>query len=282
MAPSFPPLAEQVEVHPNPLGWGSAFPLAVLRRVAADAAPRRSVVHANSFGCVNLLTRGEVRCAEGALPAAFVNGPFSAPLETIARGPLISLSLVVQPWAFEPLFDMPAAALTNRLCAASGLAAPSLRAICDAGAALCEGRLDASGYWSALAPLAAGLRPPDLQVRVLREAGVEAAARAAGCSARQYRRRFARHMGLAPALWLRITRWEAALLALGHGGAAAGLAGLSAERGYADQAHLTRETRGFARNTPSHLRRALQAGGGPWSLRPASVRIVQDGIAPAA
>lgn len=277
-----PPGAEQVEVLASPLGPASAFPFAVLRTLPEGAPPLRVLVHSNSFGCFNLLAQGEVRAAEGLLPGQFLTGPFSTPLATVARGPLVSLSLVVQPWALEPLFGVAAAALTNRLRAVSGPAAPALPALRAAGAALCEGGLDAARFWSALAPLAADLRPPDLHLQVLRGCGVEAAARAAGCSARHYRRRFAHAMGLAPAVWLRITRWEAALLALGSGEAAEGLAALSADRGYADQAHLTRETRAFVRDTPSHLRRALRAGGGPWSLRPAAVRFVQDGREPAA
>ncbi len=46
--------------------------------------------------------------------------------------------------------------------------------------------------------------------------------------------------------------------------------------GYADQAHLTRETGAIASRSPAQLRRALERGEGHWSLQPARVRNLQD------
>ena len=63
-------------------------------------------------------------------------------------------------------------------------------------------------------------------------------------------------------------------------GDAAGIARLAADHGYADQAHLARETRSIVTSTPARLRGALRSGEGHWSLRPARVRIVQDAKGP--
>jgi AraC-like DNA-binding protein len=104
---------------------------------------------------------------------------------------------------------------------------------------------------------------------------VAAAAAASGCSTRQYLRRFRHATGLTPATWLRIRRWETALRAMASAPHDS-MARLSLHQGYADQAHLARETRALVDETPVRLRRLLLDEAGPWSLRPAHVRFVQD------
>jgi AraC-like DNA-binding protein len=134
-----------------------------------------------------------------------------------------------------------------------------------------------SRLWSALEAHGCKVQQaqPRLALDTLLGAGVAAAAAALGCSTRQYLRRFRHAMGLSPATWLRIRRWETALRAMA-GAPHDSMAQLSLQQGFADQAHLARETRALVDETPVRLRRLLMEDAGPWSLRPARVRFVQD------
>jgi AraC-like DNA-binding protein len=85
-----------------------------------------------------------------------------------------------------------------------------------------------------------------------------AAARAAGLSERQLRRRFDAAVGYGPATLARVLRFQRFLRLAGAG--AAPLARLAADAGYADQAHLARECRRLSGLPPSAL---LAAGAGP-------------------
>lgn len=81
--------------------------------------------------------------------------------------------------------------------------------------------------------------------------GVAAAAREAGVGERLLRRRFAQHVGYGPKTLDRVLRLQRLLrLATSTDD---GLAGLAYRAGYADQAHLARETRALANATPSAL-----------------------------
>jgi AraC-like DNA-binding protein len=71
----------------------------------------------------------------------------------------------------------------------------------------------------------------------------------AGLSRRQFERRFREQVGLPPRLYARIVRFQRAFHALGHESGAE----VAARCGYADQAHLVREIRRFAGQTPGLL-----------------------------
>lgn len=272
------PARERVQVHPAPAAARPAALCAIVREVSAGDTPLASRVHANTWACVNVVVRGSVHCGDGVLPARFLTGPFSAPFPTQVEGALASLSIVLAPWLLQPLFGLPVPSMVDRLVDVKSAGSPALAALCTLAARACE-EGDLAPVWSFLAGGAAqaGAMQPPLALDVLRAEGVEAAASACGWTARHYRRRFAAAMGLAPATWIRIARWEASLLTLAQQApAAATLADLSALQGYADQAHLARDTRAFTGATPAQLRRALHAGAGHWSLQPARVRSVQD------
>jgi AraC-like DNA-binding protein len=249
----------------------------IRRRVPADGQVS-SRIHANVHACFNVVADGQVLSGEMALPARFVTGPFSRPFETTVRGPLLSVSIVFQPWLLQPLFGIPARALTDqcadldRLCLPlAGDIAASCREFAASDAAL-------EDVWRALALAAIPHAPPSLAQELLLKAGVEAAARSLNCTARQYRRRFSDRMGLPPATWARIHRWERALAAIGVSGAAsASLGRLAADAGYSDQAHMNRDVRDFSQRTPGMLRQLMLRGGADWSLQPARVRNLQDG-----
>jgi transcriptional regulator GlxA family with amidase domain len=70
-------------------------------------------------------------------------------------------------------------------------------------------------------------------------------------SERQLQRRFAERVGYGPKTFQRIARFQRALGRLGREGG--GLARTAASAGYADQAHLARETRRLAGLSPGEL-----------------------------
>ncbi len=268
--------AEHVEVHAAPPHLRAWSPCVILRRVDS-VRPVSARVHANTFACLNVVVRGTVDVGGQRPPARFVTGPLAQPRETSSRDALASASLVLEPWLVEPWLGMRVDRLSDALPPPPLLASR----VCDALAAACHdpGALDAMWLAFEAAVRASGARPPDLALEVLLAEGVEAAAAAVGCSARHYRRRFQRALGLAPAAWVRVRRWEVSLEALLAADARDALATVAAAAGYADQAHLSRETRAFVRGTPAQLRATAAAGAAAWSLAPARVRILQDGEA---
>jgi AraC-like DNA-binding protein len=88
-------------------------------------------------------------------------------------------------------------------------------------------------------------------------------ARHLGISERQLHRRSVAAVGYGPVLLRRVLRFRRVVSRIDAGGALDDLAGLAAEAGYADQAHLTRESQDLAGLPPvalARLRRAPAAG----------------------
>jgi AraC-like DNA-binding protein len=104
-------------------------------------------------------------------------------------------------------------------------------------------------------------RPPDRLVleatRLLSRpgAGAEVAAAQLGISERQLRRRCQSAVGYGPRMLNRVLRFRRFVSRIDAGGAL-DLATIAAEAGYADQAHLTRESNELAGLTPAALARA--------------------------
>jgi AraC-like DNA-binding protein len=278
---------ETVEVRLPPPSLASAIVCCIWRHVdAEDAGPVNARVQANTYACVNLVLHGRVELPAkpgGVLPFFFATGPFTRPLPTTAVGPLRSVSLVIQPWLLRSWFGWLPAELRDALqdlqVPAAGAVAASLHQILLAAAT--GGPAVAERLWGTLeATLDPAAREgPSLGLQVLLHEGVTAAARALGVGERQYERRFGLAMGLPPRTWLRIRRFESALVTLaGEDSGAAGLAQVAADAGYADQAHLTRDFRAVTGEPPARLLRQLRADRpGYWAFRPARVGIVQDG-----
>jgi AraC-like DNA-binding protein len=88
-------------------------------------------------------------------------------------------------------------------------------------------------------------------------ARVEAVARSAGVGVRSLQTRFRRAVGLTPKEFGRLVRLQATLKALDADDAS--LSDLAADRGFADQAHATRELRRATGLAPARLRAALHA-----------------------
>lgn len=77
-------------------------------------------------------------------------------------------------------------------------------------------------------------------------------------SRRHFTARFSEHIGLSPKLVARQLRFASAQALLL--GSAQSVAGIAAQLGYADQAHLTREFRAFSGETPARFRSSCNAG----------------------
>jgi AraC-like DNA-binding protein len=271
------PGQEHIEVHAAPPRLRNVAPCLVLRRIA-QREPVTATVQATTFACLNVVVHGHVEVDGQLQPSTFLAGPLARPRATRAHGLLASASLVLAPWAIEPWMGLRIDTLADRLVP-PGLTRPDANvALCDALAAACGDVRAIPGVWTAVDD-AARVRPasePRLAIEVLTADGVDAAAAAIGVSGRQYRRRFERALGLTPAAWLRVRRWEGSLQALLAPDSVAALAAVAADLGYADQAHLARDTRAFVHGTPARLRSAAAQGAAAWSLAPARVRILQD------
>ena len=84
---------------------------------------------------------------------------------------------------------------------------------------------------------------------LFRSVDLEWVARQANLSSRQFRRRCLEESGLTPKQLCRVLRFRHACQ-LARGGARVEWAGIAAEAGYFDQAHLIRDFREFAGATP--------------------------------
>jgi AraC-like DNA-binding protein len=106
--------------------------------------------------------------------------------------------------------------------------------------------------------------PPDLAVvhgaRLLASHdSVSALSDVLGLSERQLRRRFDTAVGYGPKTLHRVLRFRGVLAQLSRTGPATDLADLAIQAGYADQAHLTRETTRLAGRPPGALARTFSA-----------------------
>ena len=236
----------------------------------ADAEPVASAVPANVYACLNLVAVGQVITAQGlALPARFVTGPMSRPLLTLARAPLKSASIVLQPWLLPTLFGGKPRSWVDRCGAPDALEVtpPGLTTLLDRCAESPEALSAALAAWvDALQP--ADSDGPRLTEMLANAGTVAAAAAALRLSERQFERRFTGACGLTPRRWLTIRRYEHSLVQLAQDGQP--LVEVAAEAGFADQAHMTRVFRDVAARTPAQTRRGVVAPQpGDWPLRPA-------------
>ena len=111
-------------------------------------------------------------------------------------------------------------------------------------------------------------RPPDrLVLEAARRLGrpgerADLLAERLGISERQLRRRCQAAVGYGPRMMSRVLRFRRFLSRIDAAGAPVDLAGLAAETGYADQAHMTRESARLAGLPPAALARERAAGQG--------------------
>jgi AraC-like DNA-binding protein len=183
-----------------------------------------------------------------------VAGPQSRHTRRPAAAPLLAVGARFHPGVAPALLGLPASAMVDRNL--------PLEAVRPALAARLEDRLAAArdplgALEQELVRSVEGLAEPDPVVRAATaplaegRTGVAGVADRVHMSERALQRRFAERVGYGPKTFQRIARFQRALGQLGRGGA--GLARVGAVAGYADQAHLARESRRLAGLTPREL-----------------------------
>ena len=217
---------------------------------APDAAP--SVTAVLPDGCTDLIwQRGR---------GAFVAGPDTGPAPADMPPGTIFVGARFWPGAGGPAFGVPLADLRDQRVdladAMPGLVRHLPADLTPAAALTAMTRLSAQ--------LVAAAGPDQLVVAATRllatgSAGVTDLGRALSVSERQLRRRFDVAAGYGPKTMQRVLRFRRVIGELTASPRSVDLAGLAVRAGYADQAHLTRETTRLAGLPPAALARSFAA-----------------------
>jgi len=187
---------------------------------------------------------------------AFVAGPDTGPAPDTRPPGTVLVGARFRPGAGGAALGVPLSELLDQRVDAADLPAVP--------GGLLPGSLAPAEALRRMARLAAEMvteRPPDRLVldaaRLLGRPGARADLVAArlGIGERQLRRRCQAAVGYGPRMLTRVLRFRRFLSRVEAAGPAAGLAGLAAEAGYADQAHLTRESTRLAGLPPAALAR---------------------------
>jgi AraC-like DNA-binding protein len=183
-----------------------------------------------------------------------VAGPQSQHTRRPMAAPLLAVGARFHPGVAPDLLRLPANELVDRHVPLDAVRPALAARLNDRLAGVCD---PLAALEQELARSLDGLAEPDPVVRaataLLAEgtAGVADVADRVHMSERQLQRRFAERVGYGPKTFQRVTRFQRALGQLGRDGA--GLARAAASAGYADQAHLTRESRRLAGLSPGEL-----------------------------
>jgi AraC-like DNA-binding protein len=175
--------------------------------------------------------------------------------------PLDCVGFRLQPAASAAMGTGDSRGLRDRIVDLAGLDPAFSRALRTAVRAFTDG--SEAAVWRLLARrIAAHELDPRIEAAVTRiessagKARMDATARAAGMSPRNFQIRFRKHVGLTPKEFARLMRLQATLRALDAGDAS--ISQLAADSGFADQAHATRELRRVTGFAPAKLRAALR------------------------
>jgi AraC-like DNA-binding protein len=243
-----PPLAGRVECF-----WFAEDP-------EAKAGPTERVLPDGCIEWIFHLARPYLDASGRLQPASFVAGPTTRPISITPSGPVATLGVRFRPGGargllpplsqFADAFPTPrevwgiaAGSIEDEVAEARGL---------KARAAVLERFLEKrrAGERSEGARLSAAIR---LILSARGRATIAAIARRVGCTPRQLEREFAEGVGLSPKQLSRVVRFQN-LLRLAGRNPDAGWAELALRCGYADQAHLVREFKGFSGATPGSKR----------------------------
>ena len=183
-----------------------------------------------------------------------VAGPQSRHTRRPVAAPLLAVGARFRPGVAPELLRLPARELVDQHVPLDAVL-PGLATRLDARLAAAQDPLDA--FQHELLRSLAELGEPDPVVRAATtllagdSAGVAEVAERVYVSERQLQRRFVERVGYGPKTFQRIARFQRAVGQLGRDGAV--LARAAASAGYADQAHLTRESRRLAGLSPREL-----------------------------
>lgn len=217
--------------------------------VPEDAGPRQTNVLPDL--CTDLIWQSG--------SSAFVAGPDTGPVPDVTPPGTVLVGARFRPGAGGPAFGLSLAELRDQRV-------DFVRLRPEFGRAL-RPDLTPAGALTTVTQLAARLvteSPPDLLVmragRLLAhgQTSVAELASAVCISDRQLRRRFDEAVGYGPKVTARVLRFRRVIRHLSSTCADIDLAGLAVEAGYADQAHLTRETTRLAGMPPRALARSLR------------------------
>jgi AraC-like DNA-binding protein len=192
-------------------------------------------------------------------------GPQTGPLDVPFAAPFLAIGARFHPGAAPALLRAPAHELRDAHVPGDAVDA---RLAAEVRRRLAPARTRAQAL-DALAALLARrcreLAPPDPLLRAAvvalasGTARVADVARATAISERQLQRRFDAWIGYGPKTLARVLRFQRATALLRIDAGTPDLARLAASAGYADQAHLTRESRALSGLTPVQLARRLAA-----------------------
>lgn len=201
--------------------------------------------------------------------AHFVAGPHATYTTTESTGAGWSIQIDLTASGAFMVLGMPQGELTNRIATFDGVVGPPGRRLLT--------DLEQAATWNERFGLverflldrqAAGPRPDHAVLWSLRQlqassgqARIGPLARAWAMSHRHFTARFSEQIGLSPKLAARQIRFTSARALLL--GSDQSLAGIAAQLGYADQAHLTREFREFAGIPPRRFRSARKDNPNP-------------------
>ena len=203
------------------------------------------------------------------LPSTLILGPQTRPLVTRNPGPVRTFGVVFHPHAFHELTGLDISTLVDSLVPAHEVLPPAWLPLCDAvrTAPTDEERMAlVEDFVAGLLPErlrpAAGTTGAAAAVRWMRELQAHAAASGLGSSLRSLERHVRTWAGqpLRRLGWL--SRAEATLVQARELGESSGQAPrwheVALEAGYADQAHLCRETQRVTGQSPTELARGVQ------------------------
>jgi AraC-like DNA-binding protein len=183
-----------------------------------------------------------------------VAGPQSRHTSRPVAAPLLAVGARFRPGVAPELLRLPARELVDQYVPLDAVL-PGLADRLDARLAAAQDPLDALQH--ELLRSLGEIGDPDPVVRAATtllaggSADVVEVAERVYVSERQLQRRFVERVGYGPKTFQRIARFQRAVGQLGRDGAV--LARAAASAGYADQAHLTRESRRLAGLTPREL-----------------------------
>jgi len=192
--------------------------------------------------------------------SALIAGQMLGPAWIRPTGRVDLLGIRLQPWGSPGLLDLPPGDLAEQIVPADLLMGRAVRELAEELSEI----EDLRGRCARLADrLVAVLPPPNrcsppAPVVALARGSVRSVSRAAelaGISTRQLERQCRRWIGVAPAQLLQLVRCQRALQRL-RSRPDLSLARIAQESGFADQAHLTRELRRLAGQTPAQFRAA--------------------------
>jgi len=194
-------------------------------------------------------------------PMHFLVGQMTRPMLISPDGRVELIGIRFHPGGTLPFFRLDMHEATNRVVELAALSRDLERKLVsrmDETRALSSLALKIVGLEKLLAELVRNYKHdswvPDLAARIVQTGGqvsIDGLANGAGVSSRQLERRFLKEVGIGPKLLCRILRFQQIFRALDRNDA--GWAGLAADCGYYDQAHLIHDFQQFARQTPAAL-----------------------------